>query len=100
MIAAIDPQEGRRHICFGSCLPEGVDWWGSYTVRNEANVMRNSLERTTTICMTLFAQKDMNVYFPNVYLFDQKPSKTQELLATMCVCMCQCLELLSLLAEQ
>lgn len=86
VIAAIDPQEGRRHICFGSCLPEGVDRWGSYTVRNEANVMRNSLERTTTICMTLFAQTDMNVYFPNVYLFDQKPSKTQELLATMCVC--------------
>lgn len=33
--------------------------------------------------MTLFAQTDMNVYFPNVYLFDQKPSKTQELLATI-----------------
>lgn len=98
MIAAIDPQEGRCHICFGSCLPEGVDRWGSYTARNESNMMRNSLERTTTICMTLFEQTDMNVYFPNVYLFDQKPSKTQELLATMRVC--QSLELLSLLAEQ
>lgn len=89
VIAAIDPEEGRRHICFGSCLPEGADWRCSYTLRNEANKMRNSLETTTTICTTLFAWTDVNVYFPNVYFFDQKPSKTQELLAKTCVSECR-----------